>query len=224
MGKAKKVDLKTMVVLAMLSAVSFILASLIRIPLVPAVGFLGYEPKDVIYVIAGFIYGPAAPLVMATVVSLVEGFTTSVMGPIGIPMNFIASVAFACTASAIYKKWRTLAGAAVGLLISVVVTTIVMLLWNYALTPILLGYPRAAVEAMLIPGFLPFNLIKCTLNAAITMLLYKPIRNALSKSRLLPAAKRHDEKASKLSIGVLLISAFIIITCIAVVLSWQGII
>jgi len=224
MNKERKFDVKTWVVLAALSAIAYILASIIRIPLVPAVGFLGYEPKDVILVIAGFIYGPLAPLAMAAVIALVEGVTTSAMGPIGIPMNFIASVAFCCTASAIYKKWHTLSGAVVGLAVSVIVTTIVMLLWNYALTPILLGFPRPAVEAMLIPGFLPFNLIKCTLNATITLLLYKPIRKALSKSRLLPVSKAPDVKTSKISIGVLLISAFVLITCIAVVLSWRGII
>jgi len=224
MNKKKKMDVKTIVVLAMLSAIAFVLASLIRIPLVPAVGFLGYEPKDVVLVIAGFLFGPLAPLAMAAVIAILEGFTTSVMGPIGIPMNFIASTAFACTASVIYKKWHTLTGATVGLIVAIVVTTIVMLLWNYALTPILLGLPRPVVEAMLIPGFLPFNLIKGALNAAIAMLLYKPIRRALGKSRLIPAPIMSDVKASRVSMGVILVSLFIILTCIAVVLSWQDII
>jgi riboflavin transporter FmnP len=220
----KKLDLKTLTVLGVLCAIAYILASLIRIPLVPAVGFLGYEPKDVVFVIAGFLYGPFAPLVMAAVIALLEGFTTSVMGPIGIPMNFIASVTFGCTASIVYRKWHTIEGAVVGLTLSVVLTTGVMLLWNYALTPILMGIPRHVVEAMLIPGFLPFNLIKCTLNAAIIMLLYKPIRKALEMSRLLPVSAEPDAKPAKISIGVLLVSAFILITCIVVVLSWQGII
>jgi len=224
MNKEKKLNVKTIVVLAALSAIAYILASLIRIPLVPAVGFLGYEPKDVILVIAGFIYGPVAPLIMATVIALLEGFTTSVMGPIGIPMNFIASCAFACTASAIYKKWHTLTGAAVGLAVGVVVTTIVMLLWNYALTPILLGIPRPVVQTMLIPGFLPFNLIKGTLNAALTMLLYKPLRTALDKSRLLPITDDSVGSNRKISTIALFASVFVLITCIVVVLSWQGVI
>jgi len=219
-----KVNVKMLVILAMLSAVAFVLASVIRIPLVPAVGFLGYEPKDVVLVIAGFIFGPLAPLAMITVISLLEGFTTSVLGPIGIPMNFIASAAFSCTASVIYKKWKTLRGAAVGLGVGVVVTTVIMLLWNYALTPILLGIPRQAVEELLIPGFLPFNLIKGTLNAAIAMLLYKPIRIALSNARLLPISDDSEERAAKISIVTLLVSMFIVITCVLVVLSWQGVI
>ncbi|MCL2248778.1 MAG: ECF transporter S component [Oscillospiraceae bacterium] len=212
-------------ILALLSAIAFILASLIRIPLVPAVGFLGYEPKDVVLVIAGFIFGPLASLSMITVIALLEGFTTSALGPIGIPMNFIASVSFCCTAAAIYKKWRTLAGAAVGLAVGVVVTTVAMLLWNYALTPVLMGFPREQVEAMLIPGFLPFNLIKGTLNAALVMLLYKPIRKALDKARLLPISEDAGESnTGKISLGTLFVSALIILTLVLVVLSWQGII
>jgi len=224
MKSNRKLDVKMLTVLGMLSAIAFVLASFIRIPIVPAVSFLGYEPKDVVLVIAGFLYGPIAPLLMAAVVAITEGFTTSVMGVIGIPMNFIASASFACTASFIYKKKHTLKGAAIGLSVAVIVTTIVMLLWNYAITPILLGHPRHVIEAMLIPGFLPFNLIKGALNAAIAMLLYKPIRAALSKSRLLPHPVSSGVKTSKVSVGVILISAFIIITCALVILSWQEII
>jgi len=220
----KTLTIKNITVLAVLSAIAYVLASFIRIPLVPAVGFLGYEPKDVILVIAGFIFGPFAPLAMAAVIALLEGFTTSVMGPIGIPMNFIASVSFGCTAAAVYRKWRTLGGAAIGLAAGTVLTTIVMLLWNYALTPILLGIPRSVVEEMLIPGFLPFNLIKGTINAALTMLLYKSIRVALDKSRLIPAVEGEQTSKAKVYIGVLLVSALILITCVLVVLSWQEII
>ena len=38
-----------------------------------------------------------------------------------------------------------------------------------------MGYPREAVAELLIPAFLPFNLLKGGLNAAITMLIYKPV-------------------------------------------------
>jgi len=224
MTKSKEFTRK-LTILALLSAIAYILASLIRIPLVPAVGFLGYEPKDVILVIAGFIFGPIAPLLMISVIALLEGFTTSVLGLIGIPMNFIASVSFCCTAAAIYKKWRTLFGAAVGLAVGVVVNTVVMLLWNYSLTPILMGIPREQVEALLIPGFLPFNLIKGALNASIAMLLYKPLRMALAGARLLPKSEELAENTSgKINIGALLVSALIVLTCVLVVLSWQGVI
>ena len=55
----------------------------------------------------------------------------------------------------------------------------VMMLWNYFLTPIYMGYPREAVAAMLPTVFLPFN-------ALITVLLYKPVIRALRKTGLAP--------------------------------------
>jgi riboflavin transporter FmnP len=163
---------------------------------------------------------------MISVIALLEGFTTSVLGLAGIPMNFIASVSFCCTAAAIYKRWRTLLGAAVGLAVGVVVNTVVMLLWNYALTPILMGIPREQVEALLIPGFLPFNLIRGTLNASITMLLYKPLRLALARANLLPKSEDAPEgiESGKINLGALLVSVLIVLTCVLVVLSWQGVI
>ena len=87
-----------------------------------------------------------------------------------------------------------------------------------------MGVTREVVTGMLIPTFLPFNLLKYGLSAAITMLLYKPVRTALSKSNLLPASKGHGAKAVKVNLGVILVSALIVITCVLLILSWQKVI
>jgi len=216
MNTKRRFDTKTIAVLAMLTAIAYILASIIRIPLAPAAGFLGYEPKDVILVIAGFIYGPLAPLAMITVIALLEGVTTSVLGPVGIPMNFLASAAFNIPAAMIYAKRRTLTGAAIGLAVGTIATTAVMMLWNYILTPVLMGWPREQVVAILIPGIMPFNLIKGILNSAMAMLLYKPIRRSLEKSRMIPEKPLANGKA-KVNWWVIIISGFILITCALVV-------
>ena len=57
-----------------------------------------------------------------------------------------------------------------------------MMFWNYWIAPIYMGYPREAIVKLLLPAFLPFNLIKGGLNAAIAMLLYKPVVTALRHS------------------------------------------
>lgn len=90
-------------------------------------------------------------------------------GILGILMNVISTCAFACTASFIYKRKRTLGGALIGLGSGIILSTAMMLLWNWAITPIYMGYPRSAVAAMLLPVFAPFNLIKSTLNASFTL-------------------------------------------------------
>ena len=58
-----------------------------------------------------------------------------------------------------------------------------MLFWNYLVAPIYMGYPRQAVAQLLLSVFLPFNLIKGGVNAALTLLLYRPLTAALSPLR-----------------------------------------
>ena len=87
-----------------------------------------------------------------------------------------------------------------------------------------MGIPREAVTAMLIPVFLPFNLIKGGLNAALTIMLYKAVRFALDKSKLLPVSDEAPDKPAKINIGALLISSVVLVTCILIILSWQGVI
>jgi riboflavin transporter FmnP len=209
----------------MLAAIAYVLVFFIRIP-VPIVPFppLSYEPKDVIIVIAGFLYGPLAVVGVSAVVSVIEMFTVSQTAYWGLLMNIVSSCAFACTAAVVYRWRRTLAGAVTGLAAGVFVATGVMLLWNYLVVPIYLGYPREAVAAMLVPVFLPFNLLKTGLNAGFAILLYKPVRLALSQARLLPASDAGGGRKVKLNPGVLAAAVFVIVTCILLILAWRGII
>jgi riboflavin transporter FmnP len=215
---------KKIAVLAMLSAIATVLDVMFRIPIVPAVGFIGYEPKDVILTIGAFLYGPAAGAAMAVVASFAYMFIAGQNALWGALMNIVSSCAFVCTAAFIYKKWRSLTGAAIGLVSAVIVATAVMLLWNYALTPYIMGVPRERVVQLLIPGFLPFNLVKGGLNATLTMMLYKPVRITLDKARLLPVTRSPAASSSRVNIGVLLASAFVFVTCVLFILSRRGII
>ncbi|MBO6158451.1 MAG: ECF transporter S component [Firmicutes bacterium] len=219
---------KKIVTLAMLAALSYLLMVFIRIPLV---SFLKYEPKDVIITIGGFIYGPVEAFVISFVVSLVEMFTVSETGWIGAVMNLVSTVSFACVAALVYKKNRTLKGAVIGLVIGVVCMVAVMLLWNYLLTPIYMGYPRDAVVAMLPTVFLPFNLIKGGLNAAITVLIYKPVVTTLRKAKLVPhtdaSAQKEGAEAHarfRVSPGAMIGATIVLVTCILVALAQTGVI
>lgn len=218
----KKTDTKRLTILAMLAAIAYVVMVFIRIP---AVSFLKYEPKDVILTITGFLFGPFDALVTIVLVALVEMFTVSDTGPIGMLMNVISSACFVCTSAAIYRKHHTLKGALAGLVTGVVLTTAVMLLWNYLITPFYQGVPRSVVADMLLPVFLPFNLVKGTLNAAITMLLYKPVVQTLRKAKLVPATSGNPAAAkngSKVSKLVAVVSVFVVITCILLFLVMSG--
>ncbi len=219
----KKMDLKKISIIALLSALAFLMVAVIRIPVV---AFLKYEPKDVIIVIGGFIYGPMVSIIISVFSSLLEMLTISETGIIGAVMNIVSSCAFAVTAAFIYSRKKSINKALLSLIIGTFVMVIIMLLWNYFLTPIYMGYPREAVAAMLLPQFLPFNLIKGILNTAITMLIYKPLVTALRKAGLIQLSENNTSgtitKANKT--GIIILSVFLLITSVLAILVMQKVI
>ncbi len=205
-------------IIAMLSAIAYVVMVVGRIPIVM---FLKYDPKDVIITIGGFMFGPLTAFAMSAIVSFVEMLSVSDTGLIGLIMNVISTCAFACTAAVVYKKKRTIAGAIVGLVLGCILMTVLMILWNYLITPIYLGYPREAVVALLVPVILPFNLLKAGLNTAFTLLLYKPLQVALKKSNLLVTT--NEQTAKTKYFGMFLISLLLLITCIFFALVLKGV-
>lgn len=203
---------------AMLCAIAYVMVVIGRIPVVL---FLKYDPKDIIITLGGLIWGPMTSFIVSVVVSLIEMVTISENGVLGCIMNIISTCSFACTASVIYKKKRTLSGAVIGLVTGSLMMVLVMLLWNYLITPIYMGYPREAVAKLLVPAFLPFNLLKAGLNAGFTFLLYKPVTTALRKAGYISDSQNMQ---SRKPIGLWLFSGAIVITCILLILSFNGII
>jgi hypothetical protein len=70
---------------------------------------------------------------------------------------------------------------------------------------------------MLLPMFLPFNLLKAGLNSALTLSLYKPLVTALRKIGLVESHSGGSSKA-----GLYLFAAALLITCILLLLVFQG--
>ena len=219
MQTKSKLNTKTLAVCAMLCAMAFALTAVSHFllpPLLPAAPWLKFDPKDVILVIGGLLLGPLPALAVTLVTSLLEMLTFSETGWIGLVMNVVQSAAFILPASILYSRRRSLTSAVTGLLFGVAFMTGVMLLWNAFLTPLYMGAPREAVIAMLVPVFLPFNAIKGGLNAAITLLLYKPLVSALRAAKLLPAQASGKQKS--VTLINLLIAVVIAGICIAVLL------
>lgn len=214
----KRYSTKELTTLAMITAIAFVLVTTIRIPVVL---FLKYEPKDVVITIGGFLLGPMASLISSAVVSLIEMFTISGTGPVGCIMNFLSTCSFACVAGLVYKHRRTMGGAIAGLALGSVVMTIVMLLWNYLITPLYMGVSRADVAGLLIPAFLPFNLLKAGLNSSFTLLLYKPLVTGLRKAGLVESP-RSSGKGMKP--GVVIFALILLATCVLLALVLKGVI
>lgn len=216
MQQKKKFDVKRLVLLAVFTALAYSAVCLIRIP---AVAFLKYEPKDVIIVMGGLILGPLASLIISVLTALIEMFTISETGIIGCVMNLLSSACYGCAAALVYKYRRTLAGAVGGLALGSVAMVIVMLLWNWLITPLYMGVDRDAVVGMLLPVFLPFNAVKALLNSALVLCLYKPLITALRKARLVPAPSSGE---GGFKIGLYLLAVGVLATGVLMLLVLQG--
>jgi len=208
--------IQNLTMIAMLAALAYLVMAWAKMlpPLVPMPP-LKYDPKDVFIIIGGFLYGPLAAAAMSIIVSLIEMVTLSTTGPIGFIMNVVSSCSFAITAAVIYKYRRTLSGAVAGLVCGVILTAFMMVLWNYLVTPLYMGFPRSVVTPYLMPFFLPFNLIKGGINAAATIIIYKPATKIL---RQLSGTSISEEQKGKLNVAVVAVAAAVIIICAAIAL------
>ena len=209
---------KKITTVGMLCAMAIIVNLFIRFPIVPSVSFLNYDPKDIVIVIGGFIYGPAVCFIMSAITSVLEimfrGGTI-----LYVLMNIISTCTFAVTAAYFYKKNHTKKGAIIGLVIGIVACAISMLIWNYVVDPIYFQMPREAVVSML-PAILLFNLLKAGMNTGVTIFLYKPIVNALRKTNLV----ENNGQIQSNSHDMLILGIFIIISVICLILGIQNII
>ena len=205
--------------IGMLCAVTYVMMAVGRIPVVL---FLKYDPSDVIVTLGGLIWGPMTSCIVSVVVASVEMVTVSSTGILGCIMNIVQTVSFACTASAIYRKKRTMSGAVIGLSAGCITSVLLMMLWNYLITPLYMGYSREAVAELLLPVFLPFNLLKSVLNAALTFVLYKPVITALRKGGY--AAMPEKESRRQKRNGMTLLAVLLIVTCVLIILAMNGMI
>ncbi len=222
--KSNTLNVKSLCSMAMLTAIAITADILLRLPNIG--GFLTYEPKDVILTIGGFIFGPVAGIIMSLVVCTVEMVTISTTGLIGLAMNFVASGVFVGVATTIYDRRKTLSRAVIGLIAGSVSMIIVMILWNYILTPIYQGIPREAIIALLLPLLIPFNALKASLNSALVLFLYKGIVTTLRKAKLIPKRKSADDENMKRTNTFIIfaVSALLTVTLLLTLLIFAGII
>lgn len=189
--------------------------------------FLTFDSKDAVITIAGLLFGPLYSVAISLVVSFVEFITIGDAGFWGFLMDFLSTAIFSSTCALIYKYKKNLLGAIIGLIASVFSMTAFMLLFNLFIVPIYTpNYTTAAVAQMVPTLFLPFNLTKAMLNAAIVLILYKPVSSALKAARVLPRNNLNAEngedaaniknKRLKFSLIVTAVALVIAAVCVAV--------
>lgn len=218
LGTRRKFDTKKLVTLALFSALAYVTMLIFHIKVL----FLTFEAKDAVITLAAMIYGPLSGLAVSLAVTLLEMVTVSETGIYGWIMNFAAASIFSVSSSFIYRRIRKTWGAVTGLSVAVITMTAAMLLLNLLITPY---YMKTTSEAVisLIPGLLlPFNITKATLNAAIVMVLYKPMTSVLRRARLVPPSADYDYKFGAKSIAVLTGGVVVAVACVLVLIFVLG--
>ena len=161
-------------------------------------------------------------MLISLIVSFIEMITISSTGPYGFLMNVVSTCAFAVPAAWYYQKHRTQKDAVIGLAFGVLTMAAAMLLWNYIITPFYMGVPRETVAGMLMTVFLPFNLVKGGINAGLTLLLYKPVVNALRAAGLAQPSSSGNAKGS-FSTGFTLFALAVLVTFVLLFLVMIGV-
>ena len=188
---------KQLLGLTMMAAMAAVLM-FFRFPLPFAPSFMDVDLADVPVLIGGFAYGPIAGVLIALLKNIIklitQGSTTAYVGELS---NFIVTSAYVFVAASYYRVHRTKEGSRIALLLGVISLTVVATLSNgFLIFPLfekLAGFPMEAILGatqavnplvdtyweMMIFAVVPFNLVKGSLNAVITALLYRHISRFL---------------------------------------------
>jgi len=193
-NNVKKINVRKLVLTAILAAVSTVLMYL-QFPMpfiIPA--FIEMDFSELPALIAAFAYGPVAGVTVCFIKNLLHLFGTTTMG-VGELSNFLLGSSFVFTAGFIYKMHRNRKGALIGTLIGAATMAIISFPINLFITypfftalffggnpePIMGMYQAILPWADTLPKALlvfnmPFNFVmKGLVNAAIAFLIYKPL-------------------------------------------------
>ncbi|MEG1633424.1 MAG: ECF transporter S component [Oscillospiraceae bacterium] len=168
--------------MAILAAMSVVLVTLIHFPIFPVVGFLEYDPADIPILICGFAFGPVAGIAVTIIAATIQGLTVSAASQLyGIIMHIVATGTYVTVTSCIYRKHKTKKAAALAIVIGALSMAAIMVPANLIITPYFTGWPVSAISDLLLPGIIPFNLLKAGINGVITFFIYKSVSKLLHK-------------------------------------------
>jgi ECF transporter S component (folate family) len=189
-----KFTTRKLTVLSMLTAIAVILIVFnFPIPIFPP--YLKFDFANVPVLVTSFAFGPIAGVMVTLIASAIQAFVVTGDGIYGFLMHAVATSSLAVAAGIVYRFWHTKKGAIAALACGTVVMTCVMLLMNHIVTPVYTGMPTAAVDAILLPQILPFNLLKAGLNSIITFFVYKLVSRRLIHGEPFGVTKETTDKA-----------------------------
>ena len=160
MEKQNKKSINKLSVIAMLSAISFVLF-LLEFPVIPSLGHLKLDFSDIPAIIAGILYGPFASVTVEFVKNLIELLVKGVGTQMGFGnlMNFIVGCAYVVPFTASYrklsKKYKTT---------KAIIISSVLGLWSILIIGFFANY---LIAPLFFKHFLSINLTSESLWAAV---------------------------------------------------------
>lgn len=188
----KNKKLQSMIVIGMLSSISFILM-LFNFPLPALPPFLKVDFSDVPALIAAVTMGPVAGILVAFFKNILDWlFAGSPTGvPVGHLANFATSILFITPVYMIYRRVATKKGMAFGLAAGTLSMAVGMSLLNYLvflpMYTYFLNMPAETGSALfgtIVLGILPFNIIKGLVLTAVVLLMFTSLHSWIEKQRL----------------------------------------
>jgi riboflavin transporter FmnP len=150
--------------------------SFVHFMIIPAVYYVQYELSDLPLLIACLAFGTVPGIILAGCCVALDAIIAGAGGgPYGMIMQFLAIGTYVTVTGLIYHRKKTRRMAIVALICGVLAMTAVMIPANLFVTPAFLGVPVDSIKAMLLPGFIPVNLIKGAISAVALMFIYKRI-------------------------------------------------
>ena len=194
----KKVNIKSITVMAIMGAIGFILMML-EFPLpfiIPS--FIEFDFSELPAIITAFALGPIQGIVVCFIKNLLHLFVTTTAG-VGELSNFILGAIFVGVAGFIYKYKKTRAGALIGSVSGALIMAVVSIATNYFITypfytnfmPMegIIGAYQAILPAAdsllkcLIIFNMPFNFVKGMVVSLICFGIYKKLSPVLKSKK-----------------------------------------
>ena len=189
MKQKNKLTARSMAVIAMLAAVSFVLMLFdFSVPFMP--GFIKMDLSELPALVGAFALGPVSGVAVCLVKNLLHLFVTST-GGVGELSNFMLGAVFTGVAGWMYQRSKTRRGTFIGALAGAVCMAVVSVFSNYYIVyPVYTAFMPmegiiAAYQAIysgidnlwkaLILFNMPFTFVKGMLVTAVTFLIYKKI-------------------------------------------------
>jgi len=169
--------------MGMLAAVAIVLVAFIHIPIIPAAPFLAYDMADVPILLGTLLFGTIPGLIILMIVSFIQAFLFGGNGWVGLIMHFLASGALIILVGQFYKRHHRLKDAIIGMVLGTLAMTAIMIPMNYIFTVNFYGTPKAVVDAIMLPGIIPFNLIKAGLNSMISCIVFRALTPFIKKNK-----------------------------------------